>query len=201
MRLAAERDIHIVLCSQVFTLRATLRAAYCLNKYRGFANLGKAIQEGSFSAYQDVIAAGCTDVRALNAFLKSFSSSEANVTPLGETILGSRYELLEFVAILAGAAADEDTEPGRPSKPMTHEQFHTRLYQIATGRLGWSPEDAWEAKPSEIINANEGRLAFVNDILGALFGKGDDNETIDASTGGLTADVRAELNAIGRGSR
>ncbi|WP_316227872.1 MULTISPECIES: hypothetical protein [unclassified Bradyrhizobium] len=201
MRLAAEADIHIMFCSQVFTLRATLRAAYCLNrKYRGFANLAKAIQEGSFSAYQDVIKAGCADDGALNAFLKPFNASDADITPLGEVILGNRHELLEFVVILAGGTQDQDGQTGQPTKLITHEELHTQLYQAGTGLLGWTPEDTWEAKPSEIINANQGRFAFVKDLLGVVFGKQEHGSTIDG-TDKLTAEMRAELNAIGRGAR
>ncbi|WP_316195945.1 MULTISPECIES: hypothetical protein [unclassified Bradyrhizobium] len=190
MRLATEADVHIVLCSQLFTLRATLRAAFCLNlKYRGFAKLAKAIQEGQFGAYQDVITAGCNDP----AFLKPFNAPDADVSPLGEAILGSRHELLEFVAVLAGAAGTEaDAKPA--GKPISFEDYHTRLYQFGTGWLGWTPEDTWEAKPSEILNAYEGRL----DMLKALFGTREDGTTIDASAGELTADMRAELNAMGR---
>jgi hypothetical protein len=201
MRLAAEADVHIVLCSQVFTLRATLRAAYLLNlKYKGFANLARAIAEGTFTAYQDIITAGCADVGALNALLKPFNAPDADVTPLGDAILANREELLAFVAVLAGATS-KDNESEASGEPISFEEYHTRLYQLGTGRLGWTPGDTWEAKPSEIINANEGRLSFVSDILSAIFGKQQDSSTIDATTGKLTAEMRAELNAIGRGGR
>jgi hypothetical protein len=192
MRLASEADIHIKLCSQVFTLRATLRAAYCLNKKYGFGNLARAITEGSFTAYQDVITAGCSDVGALNALLKPFNAPGADITPLGDAILANREELLAFIAVLAGVT-DQDTDNEAPaSKPISFEEYHAQLYRLGTGRLGWTPGQTWEATPSEIINANEGRLAFVSDVLKSIFGSKAEDE-IDTSH----TDARAELNAIG----
>jgi hypothetical protein len=201
MRLAAEADIHIKLCSQLFTLRATLRAAYSLNKkYKGFGNLARAITEGSFTAYQDIITVGCSDRAALREFNRPFTAPGADFTPLAEAILANREELIEFVAVLAGATEEVVADEASDER-ISFEEYHTQLYRHATGRLGWTPAQTWEAKPSEIINANEGRLAFVAEILGAIFGKQDDGSTIDASAGKMTAEMRAELNAIGRGTR
>jgi hypothetical protein len=189
MRLAAERDILIVLCSQVFTLRATLRVAYFLNlKYRGFANLANAIAEGTFAAYQDVITAGCDDVKALNALLKPFQAADADITPLGDAIMGNRAELLEFVCVLAGVDAERDDAQSE-GKPISFEEYHTRLYELGTGWLGWTPQDTWEAKPSEIISAYQGRQS----MLKAIFGARDDDETLDMND----ASDRAQLNALG----
>jgi hypothetical protein len=187
----ADDQVFISLCSQTFALKASLRAAYLLNlKYKGFSNLAKAVSEGSMTAYQDVIKAGCTDPAALQAFLRPFHDPAAFTTPLGESILANREELLEFVLTLSGAKRRDDDEPAQNSKTVSVEQFHTTLFRLGTGWLGWSPEDTWEASPNEIMEAAGGR----REMLAAIFGsKRDEAETIDPKD----ANARAELNALG----
>ena len=186
----ADDCLMITICSQAFTLKASLRAATQLNvKYRGFGNLAKAVSEASFTAYQDIITSGCTDPAALNAFLKPFHDPKALMRPLGDSMLANREELLEFVFMLAGGKSRESSQT-EPADPISFEAYHSKLFEIATGRLGWTPSDAWEATPAEIRIANDGKLA----MLRAIHGSNDDaTDDVDLDN----AKARAELNALG----
>lgn len=190
MRLADEQ-FTLELGSRPFTLRPTLRAAFDLNlKHDGFHNLSRSIAEGSFSACADLISASCINERLWTEY-----------TVMGDMkavreVLAARDQLLEFVLILTGANSKGD-KPSEPSEPISFEEYHTKLFQIGTGWLLWSPETTWNATPAEIINAHIGRREMLTAVYG---GKRDDEEVIDATDGGLDPQTRAELNAIGKGT-
>lgn len=63
--------------------------------------------------------------------------------------------------------------PARAEKPDIAKGYES-LFSVATGTLGWSPEVAWSASPSEIIAASKGRGELIRDILKAVFGSADD---------------------------
>ena len=186
----AADTVLISLGSQVFRLKASLRAAAYLHQlYGGFGKLANAIAEGSFKAYQDVIEQGCTDAAALNAFLRPFHDPSADVVPLGNMILANREELLEFVAVLSGAKHQDD-KPAQSGGTVTVEQYHRMLFELGCGLLGWTPDQTREASADEIMIAAGGRQK----VLAAIFGgKKDEADEADISD----ADDRAELNALG----
>lgn len=184
MRLA-EDEITISLPPKTFVLRATLRAAFQLNKsYGGFSNLAQAISAGSVVACCDIIKHACLNPQSLSEFVRTLEHG-----PLADAISGNREQFLEFVLILSGARHDVDA--AQPGEPITFDEYHTKLFQIGTGWLGWTPEDTWECTAAEIINAQTGRLAMLAAIFGN--GKGDTDEEIDTKDSG----ARAELNALG----
>jgi hypothetical protein len=169
---------------RVFTLRASLWAAFNLYQEHGsYAALATAIAAGSFSAYCSIIRNACTDRAEFGRFQASLMDDDA----LTAAILETRDDLLRFVRILAGA----DNAKAEPSaKPITFEEYHTRLFKIGTGWLGWTTDATWDATASEILTAYEGRL----DLLKAVFGKsGDEPTEID----GRDPNARAALNALG----
>jgi hypothetical protein len=183
MRLADDEVTITFPSGRVFVLRASLRAAFILyRKYGSYAALSNAIVGGTLGAYCDVITAACTDREELVRF-----RATTDMIALRDAILDNRDKLLEFVLMLAGGKPSGD-QPSEPAKPITFDDYHTKLFRIATGWLGWSPTDAWNATPAEIINAQQGRL----EMLSAIFGSKKD-ETIDASD----ANERAKLNALG----
>jgi hypothetical protein len=108
-------------------------------------------------------------------------------------ILSARTQLSEFVLILSGAKHKSD-ELAQAGDPISFEEYHTKLFQIGTGWLGWTPEATWNATPAEIINAHTGRRAMLTALFG---GKRDDDQTIERKDGKLDSSVRAELNALG----
>lgn len=184
MRLANDEMVLTLSPSVTMTLRPSLRAAFRLNeKYDGFQALYMAIREGNLTAINDLIEAAESGHR-----YREPSVAELLAPELID-------QLLAFIPVLCGAddRAGEQPEAG---EPISFEESFTQLYQIGTGWLGWTPEVTWNATPAEIINAKEGRVQ----MLAAIFGKRDDTETIDA-TKGMPADLRKEINAIGRGKR
>lgn len=184
MRLASDR-FTLKLDSRTFVLRPSLRAAFNLNqKHDGFQALSHAIAGGSFSACDDLISASCTDPNAWA--LHSMKPSAVR------EVLAARDQLLEFVLVLTGTG-DKTSDKPQTGKPISFEEYHTQLFQIGTGWLGWSPADTWAATPAEIINAHTGRIAMLKAIFGS--GKGDD-QPADVADGSL-ANIKADLNAIG----
>jgi hypothetical protein len=184
MRLA-NSEIAISLDNETIHLRASLRAAYRLERsYEGFQNLSQAIALCSLGALVDVIREGCPDPTAVDRFFNALSATSVN-----ETVNELREPFLRFVLLLAGV--DEQNQPGSTSgTPIPFEEYFTKLFRIATGWLGWTPEQAWNATPAEIIEAQLGR----SEMLAAIFGtKGQD----EATTVTDIASIRDRLNAIG----
>jgi hypothetical protein len=72
---------------------------------------------------------------------------------------------------------------------MSFTEYHAKLFRLATGWLGWTPEAAYDATPTEITEAYKGRL----ELLSAVFGSGDQGEDVEAGD----EDARRQLNAIG----
>ncbi|MEA2897358.1 MAG: hypothetical protein QOJ84_2973 [Bradyrhizobium sp.] len=91
---------------------------------------------------------------------------------------------------LAGADGNSASEPKPDAERIPFAEYHTRLFRLATGWLGWTPADAWEATAAEITEAYKGR----RELLSAMFGSGKSDETIISKP---DADDRRRLNAIG----
>jgi len=71
----------------------------------------------------------------------------------------------EYVLALADTG-NPSKSGGQSGKPLTFAEFHKQLFQIATGWLGWSPGQAWEATASEILLAYEGHIEKLRAIHG-----------------------------------
>lgn len=181
MRLAND-NFSLSLGSRRFAVRPTLRAAFYLEtKYDGLQTLCDAIIDGNLDACSDLIGAACTDQ-------KSWIAYSVTGTPLSE-IMAARVQLLQFVRLLAGVDPDADGSASK-GEPISFDEYCTRLFQIGTGRLGWSPQQTWDATPAEILNAKIGR----DELLASIFGSGKaDATTVDIKD----PDARAELNRLG----
>jgi hypothetical protein len=185
-RLADETKITVG--SKVFTLRPTLRAAVRLHEdYHGLQNLYAALGSGSVTASLDLISAACADPR-----LVVLLAYEVDKHALEKSVWSIREQLQGFVLKLSGHD-DADGEPALTGKPMPYSEYFATLYRIATGWLGWSPDAAWDATPAEIIEAQKGRI----ELLRAIFGSKDGDETVDALDGKIDPATRAKLDAIG----
>jgi hypothetical protein len=179
----ADTSFKITLATRSFILRPTLRAAFDLNRdYSGFHKLYDAILDGSYSACADLISATCTDPRSWIAYACVPSSNAVR------EVLEARDQLIRVVLALTGDDAD-GRKAQSPGKPMPFDEYHEHLFKIGGGWLGWTPEATWNATPAEILAAFAGR----QDMLKVLFGKREDEETVDLSS----ADARAQLNALG----
>ncbi|UVO33792.1 hypothetical protein KUL72_19920 [Bradyrhizobium arachidis] len=183
MRLANDELVFTFSPGVTMTLRASLRAAFRLNdKYDGFQALYLAIREGNLTAIYDLIDATQASHRYRQPTIAELLAPEVI------------DQLLKFIPILCGANHKAD-EP-QSGEPRTFEEEFTDLYKVATGWLKWPPSVAWSASIAEITNARDGYL----ELMALRNGKRDDTETIDA-TKGISADVRAQINAIGKGKR
>jgi len=77
------------------------------------------------------------------------------------------------------------------------QEHLTTLFGVATGAIGWTPAEAWQATPAEIIAAYKARI----DLLSAIFcgAKSDDNAPSgDPMSARLDADGLAAIANIGR---
>lgn len=155
----ASDDI-VIDVSPAISLRPTLRAAYRLErKYDGFDKLLRLVSLGSLTAIADVIREGAGD----NTVTRYLDSLEGMSLHIGIDRLAG--PAAEYIFALAGI--DRSNPDQKPSgKLISFEQHHTNLFRIATGWLGWPPEDAWNATPAEIMEAYKGRT----DMLAAIFG-------------------------------
>lgn len=180
MRLADD-SFDLKLGSNTFVLRPTLRAAFHLDRtYEGFQNLSIGIAEGSLTTATDLITATVTDQSRWAAYALA---SDGTIV---RDLMNARDQLLEFLLILTGATVKNDKP--QTGKPTSFLEFHTRLFEIGTGWLSWSPDITWSSTPAEILAAHKGRT----DMLKAIFGGGDKQER-DESIGSL----KDRLNALG----
>jgi hypothetical protein len=184
MRLADDQTA-ICLGFETIHLRATLRAAFRLERtYEGFHNLSEAIALGHFAAFADLIREASDDPKAVDYYFEYIGNN-----PMLVSIMELREPLLKFILILSGANAKGGDKTGSGPR-ITFEEYHIKLFRIATGWLGWTPDQAWNATPAEILEAHKGRL----EMLAAIFGS---KKADDISREEVTPELRARLNALG----
>jgi hypothetical protein len=171
-------------------LRPTLGAAFRLEqKYFGFHNVFNAVVSGNLAAVSDVIREGSGQSSALTDYLDSVENDQ----PLMVTLDLIIPQIVSFLLALSGNEVAEDIAKNGVREQITFLEYHTRLYRLATGWLGWSPEVAWSATPAEIVEAQKGLM----EKLKAIHGGKDDNEETK------TTDLRSakdRLNALGNGT-
>jgi hypothetical protein len=179
MRLADD-EITIDFGHEVIRLRASLRAAFRLERqHGGFDKIIQAIADGNLSVMADVVR------ESSNTTLGGFLDCVGKL-PLRTAIERIAEPLSAHVMALAGVDAESSkAQPGAERIPFS--EYFPKLFRLATGWCGMSPSDAWEATPAEITEAYKGRL----ELLGACFGGGKTTDEPDDE------ESRRELNAIG----
>jgi hypothetical protein len=189
MRLGQD-EITISLASETICLRASLRAAFRLEAaYGGFNELYQLVAQCNVTAIADVIRIGSTNPLAVGIYLAYVD--EAGIY---NTFWSLRDPLLKFVLMLAGIDDNAPADDKPSGAPIPFSEYFTKLFRIATGWLGWTPEQAWDATPTEIIEAQKGRREMITETLTAIFGDGKDQEE---NTTTDIASVRDRLNALG----
>jgi hypothetical protein len=170
MRLAAD-EITIRIGDAVVRLRPSLRAALRLERRYGFDRLARAVADGNLSVIADVIREAGDRPSSIPEIVESIGKHSLRIGV--ERIAGP---IVDFVFTLAGVE-HHDGEDDRPAETagarMTFGEYHEQLYRIATGWLGWTPETAWNATPTEIIEAQKGRV----ELLRSIFGGGESEST------------------------
>lgn len=160
MRLASE-DILIKIDGESITLRPSLRAGLRLTrKYETLAAIANGIAEGSFTVISDVIANGSLYPNACERLF-----SDIDQQPLSRVLAILQKPLIDFAVSLAGTNDDDsDTKP--EGETTSFVEHYERLFGIATGHLGWSPAEAWNATPTEVLAAHKGRVVLLEMIFG-----------------------------------
>jgi len=146
--------IYVELAGEAFELRPSLRACKRLVQRHGLASLLVAAQGFNLTIIADMLREAGIKPALLLAEIASHGLGKVR-----NRLTGS---LAEFVLAIAGIDPD-DTTPIKPApgKPITPNEYHSQLFQIATGWLGWTPEQAWTATPAEIIAAQNGHIAYL----------------------------------------
>lgn len=162
--LAAD-DIVVVLDGGSLILRPSLRAAIRLERRYGFPNLLAAITDGDLTVLTAIIRETCDRDAAADMF--------ADVGSRGLAVTLNEITV-PCTAVVLALVGEPDGEPGDSSGPLvTFADHFLSLFRMATGWLGWSPDQAWNATPAEIMAAAQGRRDLISDILSAVFGAPD----------------------------
>jgi hypothetical protein len=158
--------IYVELAGEAHELRPSLRANMRLVRRHGLPSLLAAAQDFNVTVIMDVLREAAIKPTLL---LEEFAA-----IGLGKVRFRLTGPLAKFVLAIAGIDPDDTTQPAPASgKQPTPEEAFTRLFGIATGWLGWTPEEAWNATPAEIITAQAGRTDLITDVLKAVFGTTD----------------------------
>ncbi|WP_127559073.1 hypothetical protein [Nioella ostreopsis] len=151
-------------------LRPSLRAATHLERlHDGFEALFNRVDAFDTSTIREIIWVSATDREDADAYLSAVTNA-----PL-RTLHATRNQIITLCTSLIPTAPDQ--EQSKPEgKPMPWAEVYARLYKIATGWLGWTPNTAWAATPDEIAHAFDG----LTEKLRAIHGSADEDE---ANTG------------------
>ena len=172
------------------TLRPSLRTAITLEARFGFPALFRALEDGSFTIISEIIVAASSSATDGAAF----PLSEAAGRPLNSFMGAARMPLAQLVSMLMPAPVQSlDTKPkviANPGKSVAWADYYADLYEKATGYLGWTPEQAWNATPTEIERAYSGLVAK----LKAIHGSGDDKEEKQTDPEQAARNVEAGLD-------
>lgn len=158
--MALAREITITIAGELVALRPSLRHAMRLERREGsFAQLIRDVTDGSLTAAVEIIRPN-HPIAFLDA--KIMDAGLDNLQP----------PLLLYIAACAGIDEELSDDAKEPGKPVSFEEHLTGLYRLATGWLGWTPNVALDATPTEIIEAYKGRVA----MLKAIFGGAEEEE-------------------------
>jgi hypothetical protein len=156
-------DFTLSLGGNTVRLRPSLRAVSTLERHLdGFINLFRNVEQFHVGTITKIITACATSDDHATAFLRAASNSslkefrEAAYQPITELCLA-------FIPVSDGKQPTQ-------GKPIAWSDHYAELYRMATGWLGWSPDTAWNATPTEITEAYAGRIA----MLQAIHGTSDD---------------------------
>jgi len=166
-QVSIEHDGHVVV------LRPSLRATTILEKRHGVPNLFRALDDLNVTVISEIILACATSRQDAAALL-----SAVPARPLLPFFLSVRAPLADLVSMLTPEPKRHATQLSHlrsMAKPMTWPQVFAALYDRATGWLGWTPEQAWSATPTEIDRAYRAHL----EKLKAIHGGGTDDKEPD----------------------
>lgn len=174
------------------SLRPTLRAACYLERlHDGFPGLFSRLEQSNLATIREVIMQAASSRQEAKAFL-----SELEQLPLRHVAEITVSPLLALCTGFFPKNDQNDSKKAKPSKavkPVTMQDVYSELFAIGTGILGWTPNDTWNATPSEIVAAGKSRNHFISDILKAVFGAPEgDSLKVDQYTDEQLAQIEQE---------
>jgi hypothetical protein len=182
----AEDEITITIGHEVIYLRPSLRAALRLERqFGGFDKIIAGILAGNVTLLATILRESATYNSGIPDLIE-----EIGLKPLHIGLGVLTGPLLAHVYRLAGIdlttpQTTQDTAPGR----IEWAEHHERLFSIATGWLGWTPSQAYEATPNEIMCAYRGKV----EMLRAIYGSAEDKT--DTSAMSLDDKFKTALSA------
>ncbi|MBX4874430.1 hypothetical protein HJA89_16270 [Rhizobium bangladeshense] len=141
-------------------LRPSLRAAATLVERHGFPGLFRALDDLNLTIISEIILAGSTNRQDAAAFLLSQAGK-----PLFPFVSAVRQPLGDLVSMFT-PARDPKAKASK-GKAISWAEAYAGLYGYATGWIGWTPEAAWNATPTEIDRAYVAHLDMLNAIHGS----------------------------------
>jgi hypothetical protein len=147
----AYEEIELSHSGNTLTLRPSLRAATVLEQRHGLPALHKALDDLNITIISEILT--LTSRQDAAALLSAITA-----TPLLPFFLSVRTPLTELVSMLTPASEPTAKRKAQTGKPVTWAEVYAALYDRATGWLGWTPEQAWNATPTEIERAYKAHL-------------------------------------------
>lgn len=153
------------------TLRVSLRAAVSIDAMQGgFPKIWEQIAQQSVTAIRAVIFATATDRQEAHNFLAGAARQ-----PLSHSLPGAQAACLAVLACYLSNTAEAAENRTPPAvERTTLRAYFQQLYGYATGWLGWSPSDTWNASPAEIEAAFEAHTDRLVKLTPGLSSEGDD---------------------------
>lgn len=190
----AYEEVTIAHGDHAVTLRPSLRAVTVLEDRFGILAIEKGLAELNFTIISEIILTLSTSRQNAAAFLSSLRGR-----PLSPFFASVHGPLAELVSMLIPAPDPKEKHKQTTGKPVTWAEMFATLYERATGWLGWTPEQAWNATPTEIDRAYRAHLEKLN---GGTDDKEADSEQAERNiASGLDPEFdRAGLHAL-RGGR
>ena len=158
----AFEQVEVSFGGNTVALHPSLRAATILEARYGFPALFRALDELNLTIIADTILSASSSGQDGAAFLSGHLGG-----PLSPFFLAVRQPLAELISMFLPAPVQSlDTAP-RTDKPLPWPEFYAGLYDVATGWLGWTPEQAWNATPTEISRAYAAHVEKLKAIHGS----------------------------------
>ncbi len=175
-------------------LRPSLRAATTLEARFGFPTMFRALDEGSFTIISEIILAASSPAQGAAAFLAGIPGK-----PLSSLFDAVQAPLFQLVMMLRPAPMKEARKSAltSPEKPVPWPDYYVDLYEKATGWLGWTPDAAWNATPTEIDRAYTGHIAKLKAIHGSSDGKEEKQTDPEQAARNVAAGLDPEFDRAG----
>lgn len=163
----AYEEVTLSYGGNIARLRPSLRAATILEDKFGLAAIDKALAEFNLNIVVEIIHAASSPQDA-GAFLAGIPGKP--LSPFFAAVIDPLCDLVRM--FIPAPVQKQDTPKPSTGERMTFAEMFAALYDTATGFLEWSPEQAWNATPTEINRAYSAQL----EKLKAIHGSGEDNK-------------------------